>query len=103
MEIPTIDPAKPIRLMCAVPVPDGTILDEGGVTTVEIRALERVAATVICSGTGSGGPDFTGARNALRRWAHASGETGTGEFRELYLSCDGPRANWVVEVQMGLT
>ena len=87
----------------AVPVPDGTILDEDGVTTIEIRALVRVAATVITSGDDSSGPDFDSAWNALRCWAQASGETGTGEFRELYLNCDGPRTSWVVEVQMGLT
>ena len=103
VETPATDPARPIRLTVAVPVPDGTILDEDGVTTVEIRALERLAATVITRGPDSNGPDFDGAWNALRCWAQAGGGAGTGEFRELYLNCDGPRTSWVVEVQMGLT
>ena len=41
-----------------------------------------------------------GGWDAVRRWAEATGEAGTGEFRELYLDCDGPRTSWVVEVQM---
>ena len=44
-----------------------------------------------------------GGWDALRRWAEATGEAGTGEFRELYLDCDGPRTSWVVEVQMALS
>jgi hypothetical protein len=53
--------------------------------------------------TASGGPDFEGGWNALRRWAETAAEVGTSEFRELYLDCDGPRTTWVVEVQMALS
>jgi DNA-binding transcriptional MerR regulator len=103
VEAPTADPIKPIRLTVAVPIPDGSRIDENGVTTAEIPALARVAVTVITGDSAFGGPDFNGGWNALRGWAEASGETGTGEFRELYLDCDGPRTSWVVEVQMALS
>jgi DNA-binding transcriptional MerR regulator len=103
VETPTGDPAKPILLTTAVPVPERTIIDTDGITSAEVPSLQRVAATVITGDPDHGGPDFDGGWNALRRWAQVSGETGTGEFRELYLDCDGPRASWVVEVQMALT
>jgi DNA-binding transcriptional MerR regulator len=102
-ETPTADPARPIHLTAAVPIAEGTELDEHGVTTAVIPALARAATTVITGDPDFDGPDFTGGWNALRRWAEATGETGTGEFRELYLDCDGPRLSWVVEVQMALT
>ena len=103
VETPTADPSSPILLTVAIPVPDGTILETHGVAAVEVPSLQRVAATVITGDSERGGVDFDGGWNALRRWAQISGETGTGEFRELYLDCDGPRTNWVVEVQMALS
>jgi DNA-binding transcriptional MerR regulator len=95
--------SAPIHLTVAVPVPEGIEIDANGVTSVEVPSLQRVAATVITGDPDLGGPDFDGGWDALRRWARATGETGTGEFRELYLDCDGPRTGWVVEVQMALT
>jgi DNA-binding transcriptional MerR regulator len=103
VETPTAKPTRPIRLTAAVPIPEGKVIDEDGVTTVEISALARAAATVITGSPAFDGPDFKGGWDALRRWAEATGETGTGEFRELYLDCDGPRTSWVVEVQMALS
>jgi DNA-binding transcriptional MerR regulator len=103
IEIPTDDPAWPIELTTAVPVPDGTVMDDDGVTTSVIPGLARAAATVITGDSDQNGPDFEGGWNALRRWAQATAETVTGEFRELYLDCDGPRTSWVVEVQMVLS
>jgi DNA-binding transcriptional MerR regulator len=103
IEIPTDDPARPTQLTTAVPIPDGTLIDDGGVTTAMIPALARAAATVITGDSYLNGPDFDGGWNALRRWAESTAETVTGEFRELYLDCDGPRTGWVVEVQMVLS
>ena len=65
--------------------------------------MARAAATVITGSPAFDGLDFKGGWDALRRWAEATGQTGTGEFRELYLDCDGPRTSWVVEVQMALS
>ena len=103
VESPTADTTRLIRLTVAVPIPDGTAIEEDGVTTAEIPALARAAVTVITGDPLFDGPDFKGGWNALRGWAEASGEKGTGEFRELYLDCDGPRSSWVVEVQMALS
>jgi DNA-binding transcriptional MerR regulator len=103
VETPAGDPSKPILLTAAVPIPEGTVVHADGITSAEVSSLHRVAATVITGDPDVGGPDFDGGWSALRRWAQVNGETGTGEFRELYLNCDGPRASWVVEVQMALT
>lgn len=89
---------SPIRITFAVPVPDGVQCERDGFRTEELPALERVAATVI-----HGDPDFHGAFQALHAWAREAGETGTGESREVYLDCDGPRDTWVVELQIALT
>jgi DNA-binding transcriptional MerR regulator len=103
IEIPTDDPARPIRLTTAVPMPEGTLIDDGGITTVMIPGLERAATTVITGDSHGNGPDFDRGWNSLRRWAERTAETVTGEFRELYLDCDGSRTGWVVEVQMVLS
>ncbi len=103
IEIPTADPAWPIRLTVAVPIAEGTVIDDDGITTEAVPALARAAATVITGDHNVGGPDFEGGWNALRRWAETTAESVTGEFRELYLDCEGPRTTWVVEVQMVLS
>lgn len=103
IEIPTDDPAQPIQLTTAVPIPEGTVIEEDGITTAMIPTLGRAAATVITGDSDANGPDFEGGWNALRRWAETTDETVTGEFRELYLDCEGPRTSWVVEVQMVLS
>lgn len=102
IETPTDDPARPIQLTAAVPIPEGTVIDDDGVTPATIPALSRAAVTVITGDSHMNGPDFEGGWNALRRWAETTSEAVTGEFRELYLDCDGPRTSWVVEVQMAL-
>jgi len=103
VENPQDHSTKPIRLTVAAPIPEGKVIDEDGVTTTEIPALARAAVTVITGDLAFDGPDFKGGWNALRGWAEVSRETGSGEFRELYLDCDGPRTSWVVEVQMALS
>ena len=103
VETPTADPAWPIQLTAAVPIPEGTVIDGNGITTSVIPELGRAATTVITGDPEFEGPDFDGGWNALRRWAKTTAEMGTGEFRELYLDCDGPRTSWVVEVQMVLS
>ncbi len=96
------DPERPLHLTTAVPVPEGTSLDENSVTTGSLLAIPRAAATVIMGDPAYDGPDFAGGFAALRDWAETMGQEGTGEFREMYLDCDGPRVSWVVEVQMAL-
>jgi DNA-binding transcriptional MerR regulator len=102
IETPTDDPKQPFQLMAAVPVPDGTVIESGGITTVEIPALTRAAVTVVTGEPESSGPDFELGWAALRRWAETTTSQASGEFREVYLDCDGPRTTWVVEIQMGL-
>jgi DNA-binding transcriptional MerR regulator len=102
IETPTDDPRQPIQLMTAVPVPDGTVMENGGISTLEIPALARAAVTVIAGDGANAGPDFLGGWAALRRWAETTRSQTSGEFRELYLDCDGPRTTWVVEVQLAL-
>ena len=102
IETPAGDPLGSIRLTCAVPIPDGKTINDDGISTVEIPALAHAAVTVITGDAAHDGPDFYSGWDALRRWAEATSQTGTGEWRELYLDCDGPRNTWVVEVQMVL-
>ena len=87
----------PIRFTAAVLVPDGVHYDADGFATIELPALPRAAATVI-----HGDPDFHAAFQALHAWTADAGETATGESREVYLDCDGPRETWVVELQVAL-
>ena len=86
----------PIELAAAVVVPDGVSYDVDGVSTMELPGLERVAATVIR------GDGFDAGFAALHAWIAESGEHESGELRELYLDCDGPRETWVVELQLAL-
>jgi hypothetical protein len=48
------------------------------------------------------GDDFNGGFRAFRAWVSEAGEHSTGESREIYLDCDGPRDTWVVELQLAL-
>ncbi len=73
------------------------MIDDGGIEAMQLPGLDRVAATVL-----HGEPDFHGGFAALIAWADAAGERRSGEIREVYLDCDGPRATWVVELQIGL-
>jgi DNA-binding transcriptional MerR regulator len=87
----------PIRLTAALPVDDDVRLDDDGIVTMQLPALERVAATVI-----HGDPNFDEGFRALITWAREAGEELLGQSREVYLDCDGPRDTWVVELQIAL-
>lgn len=102
IEAPRSDPADLIHLTAAVPIADGTVIDLDGIASAQIPACKRAAVTVITGDPEFDGPDFHGGFNALHYWLETTTETATGEFRELYLDCDGPRITWVVEVQMML-
>jgi len=87
----------PIHFTAALPVHDDVKIDDDGITSMELPGLDRVAATVL-----HGDPDFHQGFAALFAWAEEAGEQQAGELREVYLDCDGPRATWVVELQIGL-
>lgn len=90
--------SDPISLTAGLPVPD-TFADHGdGFETIELPGIARVAATII-----HGEPNYSEAVGALHQWITEAGETPTGEYREVYLDCDGPRQTWVVELQLALT
>ncbi len=86
----------PIEFTAALLVPDGVSYDVDGVSTMELPGLDRVAATVMR------GDGFDAGFAALHAWIAESGEQETGELREIYLDCDGPRDTWVVELQLAL-
>ena len=69
---------------------------DDGATTYELPGLNRAATTVMY------GDDFDGGFRALRAWVTQAGERATGELREIYLDCDGPRDTWVVELQVAV-
>jgi DNA-binding transcriptional MerR regulator len=87
----------PIRFTAALAVPTDLSYDADGFETTELPGLSRAATTVIW-----GDPDFNGAFEALRSWISDAGETESGELREVYLDCDGPRDTWVVELELAL-
>lgn len=60
------------------------------------RRSERVAAIVIR------GDGVDAGFAALHAWIAESGEHESGELREIYLDCNGPRETWVVELQLAL-
>ena len=87
----------PISFIAALPVPEDVEQHSDGFDTMELSGLARAAATVIY-----GNPDFHEAFGVLHQWVSEAGETPTGEAREVYLDCDGPRETWVVELQLAL-
>jgi hypothetical protein len=87
----------PIEFTAAVPVPSGMAVDLNGVQVIELPGLARAATTVI-----HGDPDFDAGFRALRAWIEQTGERESGELREIYLDCDGPRSTWVVELDLAL-
>lgn len=89
--------SDPIALTAALPVPGDLVYDQDGIVTEQLAGLDRAATTVLY-----GNPDFHGGYAALRAWAEETGESATGEWREVYLDCDGPRDTWVVELQLAL-
>lgn len=86
----------PIEFTAALLVPEGVSYDVDGASTIQLPGLGRVAATVIR------GDGFDAGFAALHAWVAESGERQTGELREIYLDCDGPRETWVVELQLAL-
>jgi len=87
----------PIALTAALPVPDDVRDPGDGAEAFELPGLERAATTVM-----RGGFDYHGAYQAVRDWIVQTGERPTGESREIYLDCDGPRETWVVEIEFAL-
>jgi DNA-binding transcriptional MerR regulator len=92
----TGDEDVPLRLTTALQVPAGvTIQGDGGLTTIDLAAVERAATTIV-----RGAPDrFPDAFRALHEWIDRAGEQATSFERELYIDCDGPRETWVTELQ----
>ena len=87
----------PIQFTAALRVPDAQNYAGDDASTFELPGLARAATTVL-----HGDPDFDAGFAALRAWIDETGEREVGELREIYLDCDGPRAGWVVELQLAL-
>lgn len=87
----------PIRLTLGLPVPESIDYTSTHISTRELPGFARVASTVV-----RGVEDFKAGFDALERWIRDAGETQTGELREVYLDCDGPRDTWVTELQLVL-
>ncbi|MEO5837416.1 MAG: MerR family transcriptional regulator [Acidimicrobiales bacterium] len=89
----------PIEFTAAIPIPDGLtyVGDDDDAKTFVLPGLQRAATTVMY------GDDIDEGFAALHAWIEQAGELEAGEFREVYLDCDGPRATWVVELQVALT
>jgi hypothetical protein len=86
----------PIEFTAAIPIPDAMNYAGDDAQTFVLPGLHRAATTVMY------GDDFGGGFAALHAWTEQAGELEAGEFREVYLDCDGPRATWVVELQVAL-
>lgn len=87
----------PIRLTLGLPVPESVHHESTDVSTRVLPGHAQVASTVV-----RGDEDFGAGFDALERWIRDAGLTRTGELRELYLDCDGPRGTWVTELQLVL-
>lgn len=88
----------PIRLTLGLPVPESVHHESPDISTIELLGVARVACTVV-----RGDEDFGAGFDALERWIRDAGYVATGELREVYLDCDGPRVTWVTELQLVLT
>jgi len=86
----------PIEFTAALPVADGTVYRDDNAVTFALPGLERAATTVMY------GDNFYDGFDALHAWIEQAAEHETGELREIYLDCDGPRHTWVVELQLAL-
>lgn len=91
----TDDQERPLRLTVGLPVADEVTVEEGGITTLDLPAVERSATTVV-KGPPTG---FAEAFGAIDDWLARTGEEPTRFEREVYLDCDGPRETWVTELQ----
>lgn len=89
------DGEGPMRLTTALPVPDGTTVEEDGLRTLDLAAVGRAATTVV-----RGSPDrFADGFRALHDWVERNGDRASTEEREVYVDCDGPPETWVTELQ----
>ena len=86
----------PIEFTAAIPIPDGMGYVGDEARTLVLPGLQRAATTVMY------GDDFDRGFAALHAWIEQAGEVEAGEFREIYLECDGPSQTWVVELQVAL-
>lgn len=85
---------RPVRLTTALNLPKGVPINDDGVSTVDIEAVEVPRPVV------PGSPEeFKDTFRALHEWADLAGEITTRFERELYIDCDGPRDTWVTELQ----
>jgi hypothetical protein len=84
------------RVTAGLPVADDVVIDDDGVATVDLPAVESAATVVV-----HGAPEavYSDGFAALERWAATAGETVSSQKREVYLDCDGPRDSWVTELQ----
>lgn len=90
------DAARPLRVTTALQVPAGVTIDDDGLQTVQLGAVERAATTVV-----RGDPSqFASGFRALHEWVAEAGAMASAFERELYLDCDGPRDTWVTELQV---
>lgn len=90
------DEDRPLRVSAALQLPAGVTVNAGGVSTIELAAVERAATTVV-RGDPSG---FASGFRALHEWVDQTGGQATALERELYIDCDGPRDTWVTELQV---
>jgi DNA-binding transcriptional MerR regulator len=91
----TDDADRPLRLTTALQIPSGVTIEDDGLITLELAAVERAATTVV-----RGAPDrFPDAYRALHEWIEQTGNQATSHERELYIDCEGPRDTWVTELQ----
>jgi DNA-binding transcriptional MerR regulator len=84
------------RVTAALPVSDDVAIDDDGVRTFLLPAVQ--AATTIVSGAPEAvfGPGF----RALHAWLDSMGRApDVTQLREVYLDCDGARDTWVTELQ----
>lgn len=86
-----------IQLTLGLPVPETVRYASPDISARELPGFPRVASTVV-----RGDEDFGAGFDALERWIQDAGEEQTGELREVYLDCDGPRDTWVTELQLVL-
>jgi DNA-binding transcriptional MerR regulator len=90
------DRERPVRLTTALPVPSEVTIEDDGLTTIDLEAVERAATTVV-----RGAPEqFADAFRTLHEWVEKTGDKATIYERELYIDCDGPPETWVTELQV---
>lgn len=88
-------PDRPVGLTVGLPVPGDVTIEDDGIRTIDLPAVERAATTVV-----KGPPTlFAEAFAALHDWIERTGETPSHSEREVYLDCDGPPDTWVTELQ----